>query len=311
MRRSHFLSFAFALGCGSHHGDVDRTRFDAVYPLSGPPGISDLAIDDHGTLWAIPERDHVVLEIDKPGGNVVSHPLDGIPDGTDTESLVWLSPGHFAIGTEGQDEPTASVLAAELRPDGHIVVTATHLLTDDALGVKLKPNHGAEGMCGRGDDVLVAIEERGTLPDGARYAPLVHMHAGTITGVAKLRLTTDTGKISALACTTPDDVYAVERHYGVHRILHFSDPDKPTVVLDLDPILHGSRNIEGIARLPDGRFVLVNDNQTSKVEGPTELLVLGLRKVQPRLCVACSSRLSSPSRTRPLPTRRRSSRSKK
>jgi hypothetical protein len=256
--------------------------------------VSDLTVDDRGALWAIPERDHVVLEIAAPGAAVVQHPLDGVPDGVDTEALVWLAPGRFAIGTEGQHEATASVLYAELRGDGHIAVNSQLAIT----GVPLAPNQGAEGICGRGDDVWVAIEHRGT-------APLVHVHASAIAGTSELPLTTDTGKISALSCTSDDDIWAIERHYGVHRILHYV-AGRPKVALDLDPILHGSRNIEGLARLPDGRFVLVNDNQSAKIDGPTELLVLPASGVQPRTCAACSSRSSSPPRPRPRPASSRS-----
>lgn len=266
------------------------TRFQ----LDVPPGVSDLAVDDRGTLWAIPERDRVVLEIAAPGAAVVQHPLDGVPEAVDTEALVWLAPGKFAIGTEGQHEATASVLYAELRADGHVAVTSQLAIA----GVPVAPNQGAEGMCGRGDDLWVAIEHRGT-------APLVHVKAGAIADTSTLPLTTDTGKISALACATADDIWAIERHFGVHRILHYVG-GRPKVALDLDPILHGSRNIEGIARLPDGRFVLVNDNQWATVDGPTELLVVPPSAVQPRACVACTSRSSSPPRPRPRPASSRS-----
>lgn len=291
MRRSFLL---LLIACSSKREPEARDPFTR-YTLDSPPGVSDLAIDDRGTLYAIPERDHVVLEIAKPGAPIVSHPLDGVPDGVDTEAIAWLSPGHFAIGTEGQDVASASVLYAELRADGHVAVTSTLAIT----GVPLSPNHGAEAMCGRGDDLWVAIEH-------AVSAPLVHVHAGKIADTRAIALTTDTGKIAALACTTADDIYAIERHYGVHRILHIRDLAHPTVALDLDPILHNSRNIEGIARLPDGRFVLVNDNQSRTVEGPTELLVLPAGAVQPRPCAVCSSRSSSRPRPRPRPTSSRS-----
>ena len=305
MRRSLLLLAA----CGKAQApDPLLTR----YPLDSPPGVSDLTLDARGTLWAVPERDRFVLEIAKPGAPVTLHPLAGVPDGLDTESMAWVGPTTLALGTEGQDRATASVLWAELGADGHFTVTRELPLTDDMLGVTLKPNHGAEGMCAWGNDLYVAIEERGTLPDGARYAPLVHLRDGAFVATDKIRLTTDTGKISALFCAGPNDFYAVERHYGVHRILHVTDHTK--LALDLDPLLHGSRNIEGIVRLPDGRFVLVNDNQSAKVEGPTELLVIPAAAVQPRSCVASSSRCPSrcPSRLRtPLPIRRRSSRSMK
>lgn len=270
MRRELVLLVLTA--CGKHAA-LDQAAFDEIDLLDSPPGVSDLTIDDRGTLWAIPERDRVVLEIPRPGAHVIAHPLDGVPAGVDTESLAWLAPGRFAIGTEGQTTATASVLDAELRPDGHVVIIAEHPLE----GIALEPNKGAEGMCGRGDDVLVGIETVGKLADGTRYAPLVRMHAGTIVAVDKLRLTSKTGKVAALACTAPDDVYAIERHYGVSRLLHFADTGgeiTPTIVRDLDALTHGTLNLEGLARLPDGRFAFVNDNQGHTVDGPTELLVL-------------------------------------
>lgn len=303
MRRE--LVLLVLIACGKHV-ELDRSAFDEIDVLDSPPGVSDLTIDDRGTLWAIPERDRFVLEIPRPGAKVIAHPLVGVADGIDTESLAWVSPGHFAIGTEGQTEASAAVLDAELHADGHVVVTQAHPIT----GVALEPNKGAEGICGRGSDVLVGIETVGRLDDGARVAPLVRMHAGEIVAIDKLRLTSGTGKIAALACTSPDDVYAIERHYGVSRLVHFADTGgevTPTVVRDLDAIQHGLLNLEGLARLPDGRFAFVNDNQSRTVDGPTELLVLHEPRVQPRSCVACSSRSSS-SRTRP-PRIRRSSRS--
>ena len=170
--------------------------FDEV-AVDLPPGMSDLSLDDHEHLWAIAERDRVVAEIvltDNPlAAAVTLHPLDGVRDGLDTESLAWLGGGKFA-GTEGQDAATASVMFGELRPDGHIALAQTVPLTNDQLGVELTVNHGAEGMCGHGDDLIVAIETFGTYPNGSRWTPLVRMQAGMVTGVQKLLLTTDGGK---------------------------------------------------------------------------------------------------------------------
>jgi hypothetical protein len=134
--------------------------------------------------------------------------------------------------------------------------------------------------------VVVGIESTAKLPDGARWAPIVHLRGDVVVATSKLRLTSDTGKLSALTCAlAPDgsgEAYAIERHYGVHRILHFHVPATageivPDVVVDLDAIFHGAFNMEGLVRLPDGRFVLVNDNQGHKAEGPTELFVLPAR----------------------------------
>ena len=50
------------------------------------------------------------------------------------------------------------------------------------------------------------------------------------------------------------------------------------VALDLWPVVrdryHEKLNLEGIVKLADGRWVLVNDNQSKTVDGPTKLLVL-------------------------------------
>jgi len=268
------------VACG-HAPPPDRSRYETI-ELDSPPGVSDLSLDDRGTLWAIPERDRFVLEIALPSGSVVRHPLDGVPAGLDTESLTWLGPGRFAIGTEGQDAPTASVLYAEARGD-RVAVTSERVLTDDELGVKITVNHGAEAICGRDGDVIVGLESVGKLADGTRFAPLARLRGGAV-ATSRLRLTSSTGKISALACTlgVPGgsvDAYAIERHYGVSRILHFTIPAAPgeitpTVVVDLDAIFHGAFNFEGLAKLPDGRFVLVNDNQGHHAEGPTDLFFL-------------------------------------
>jgi hypothetical protein len=277
VRPNSSLVLVLVLGC-SHRAELDRSAFDEISVLDCPPGVSDLSIDDHGTLWAIPERDHFVLEIPRPGTRVIPHPLDGVAAGLDTEAITWLGPGKFAIGTEGQDEPSASVLFADLHDDGHVVITGGRELSGNELGVTLVANKGVEGTCGRGDSMLAAIESVGRLPDGTRFAPIVHLRDNQEISVSRLRLTSDTGKISALACDAPGgDVWAIERHYGIARLLHFRDGPgdlTPTIVRDLDALTHGTLNLEGLVRLPDGRFAMVNDNQMRTVEGPTELLLL-------------------------------------
>ncbi|CAN5146932.1 hypothetical protein BH11MYX1_BH11MYX1_44720 [soil metagenome] len=271
--------------------DDAATLFDEI-PLRPelPPGISDLSLDDRGHLWAVPERDHVVLELALEGTPItirdVEHPLDGVPAGVDTESIAWLGHNRFAIGTEGQEEATASVMFGELRSDGHIALTRTLPLTDTDVRLELVQNHGVEGICGTGDDVIAAIESFGTLADGTRYAPLVHIHGEKITAVTKLHLTSNAGKISALFCTFAADgtaqVLAIERHYGVSRILTFAVPPTatdvtPAIAMDLWPIVRDryreKLNLEGIVRMADGRWVLVNDNQGKFVEGATRLFV--------------------------------------
>jgi len=251
--------------------------FDEVTIPDAPPGISDLTIDDHGVMWAVPERNRFVLELGS--GAPKQYVLAGVPEGMDTEALTWLSPGHFALGLEHAHEAVAGIAWANLDGD-HVVVEKRRMLTSNELGVQITDNHGIEGVCGHGDDVLAASESVIKHPDGSRWAALVRIH-GDDMHIAKLKLTSDAGKISALYCTfAPDgtvDVTAIERHFGVCRIVTFQvHPDDTEVTaaveLDLEPVLHDSFNLEGLTKLPDGRMVLVNDNQSDRVVGPTELL---------------------------------------
>jgi hypothetical protein len=272
--------------CESHKiGPMDREAakklFDEIALPTAPPGMSDLTIDDRGILWSIAERDRTVLEIDpsKQPVAVTAHPVQGIAEGVDTEAITWLGNGTFAIGTEGGNGPSAAVVSAELRGSA-IVATATRDLSNGQFGVLLTSNHGIEALCGRAGELLAVAETVGKDVD-KRWAPLVRIRGDEVK-LTKLWLTTKTGKISAITCTLADDgtaqVTAIERHFGVARVLSFKlDRSQtevtPTVDLDLHPILHNAFNLEGIARLPDGRIVAINDNQSSKVSGPTQLFV--------------------------------------
>jgi hypothetical protein len=251
--------------------------FDLVR-VETPNGISDLTLDEHGHVWAIAERDRVAVEMLPDGTHAVQHPIDGIGEGVDTEAISALGGGRFAIGIEGANEPTAAIVHAELHGD-RLVAGPARELTNAELGVTLTKNHGVEALCGHADELLAAIETVGT-DDHGRFAPLVHLRGDQLT-VGKLRLTSDVGKISALACAwQPDgsvDIRAVERHYKVSRILHDrlaagAADLAPAVEIDLEPVLHDSLNVEGLVVLPDGHLEAVNDNQGSTVTGPTYLM---------------------------------------
>jgi len=261
--------------------EAAKGLFDQI-KLDSPPGMSDLTVDDRGIVWAIAERDRRVLEIDVTKSPLVPimHELEGIADGVDTEAIAWLGDGLFAIGVEGANGPSAAVVRAERQGDA-IVATATRELTDAQLGVTLTSNHGIEAVCGRDGELIAAVETVGKDLAGRRWAPIVRLRGDTV-HVTKLWLTTKVGKISGLSCILADDgtaqVIAIERHFGVARFLKFSlgrhDVEvTPTVDLDLNPVLHDKFNLEGIARLADGRLVTINDNQGRTVSGPTELFV--------------------------------------
>jgi len=252
-----------------------------------PAGISGISVDEHEHLWAIPERQPVVAEIvlEASRPTVALHPLEGVPRDLDTEAIAYLGDGHFAIGAEAHDRPFAGVFLGTLRADGHIVVAPAYTFDSAMLGIELRRNNGVESVCGVGRQLLVGIESTGRTDTGARFAPIVRIGNGTSV-VQRLHLTTETGKLSALACGAPHDgeieLLAIERDFGVTRILRATsranEPEiEPTVLLDLWPLLRdryaGKVNLEGIARLRDGRIVVVNDNEGAGLGGPTRLML--------------------------------------
>ena len=113
----------------------------------------------------------------------------------------------------------------------------------------------------------------------------MRLQGGEVARTHRLWLTSATGKISGLDCRLAADGsiagLAVERHFEITRLLRFSLPPvgsgtddvKPSVTLDLGPILHGRLNLEGVAVLPDGCVVAVVDNPYRTITGPSELLV--------------------------------------
>ena len=87
----------------------------------------------------------------------------------------------------------------------------------------------------------------------------------------RVALSSDTGKLAALDCRVVDgaiEALAVERHYGVSRLVRFRVPQgsepqwiEPTVVADLSKLVSPLTNFEGLAWLDDGSAALVTDNQ--------------------------------------------------
>ncbi len=260
--------------------------FERVALPDAKPGLSGLASDPSGALWAVAERDAVVYRVELDAGlrpRLEAFPVEGVPPGTDLEALAWLAPDRFAIGTEGHTAGTATVLLAE-RAGTVMTIRSSIALTEADVGIPLPKNHGAEGVCGSGDTMLVAIEGAGRDASG-RWAPVVLIRDGRPVRMTRFRLTTETGKLSALDCVigAADEtvtVTAIERHFDVTRILSYVvdlrpgalGDATPTTVSDLDRWIPGRFNIEGLARWR-GRFVAAHDNQWRTVIGVSELLV--------------------------------------
>lgn len=287
MRRALALAVVLVAACGSRGPGLDRERAAAVFSrvavdTGGVHGLSGLAVDRDGRLWTVAERGAVAFAIALDGGVATArrHPIAGLPGGEDLEAVAVADDGGLWLGTEGRDRGVARVFHAARTGDGYAIDRPAIELRAAAVGVDVGANHGAEGVCAAGGRVFVAIETAGRDGDG-RWAPVVAIDP--VTGeqrVRRLRLTSDTGKLAALECWRDGDRvrgWAIERHFAVTRLLAFDLDGEgaiaPTVLVDLGPVLRGSLNLEGLARLPDGRPVAVVDNQYRTITGPDELLV--------------------------------------
>lgn len=280
------LAVALAACSGSVHAPVAPSAPFGEYELATADGLSGLAIDDDGALWTVAERAERAYRITVPATGaprVETFAIEGVSGDLDLEGIAWLGGDRFAFGTEGKQRGVATLLLAQ-REGAKIAITGTIALPAERVGIALPPNHGAEGVCGRGDTVVVAIEGAGA--DGARrWAPIVRIERGEVVAAHRLWLTTETGKIAALDCEIDGRGairgWAIERHFQVTKVLAFElapgAPDGsaivPRVALDLGATLNGRLNIEGVARGADGRTFAIVDNQWRTVTGPSRLLV--------------------------------------
>lgn len=285
-----------ALGCRGSNIDKERAaKLFTRVPLATAPGLSGLATDDQGALWTVSERGYRAYRVtldaaDKPTietFEILGHDEKNV----DLEAIAVLGGGKFAFGTEGRVAGIATVLLAEQR-DGALVITSSIVLSNADVGIEMASNHGAEGVCGAGDTIIATIEGAGGTGPDARWAPVVRIAGGKVVRKQRLPLTSATGKISGLDCAVAADgtitAWAIERHFEVTRIVTFTIPPlgqggdtlTPTVVLDIGDVLNSRLNLEGLARLPDGRLVAVVDNQWKTINGSSELLVFHPSAVQ-------------------------------
>jgi hypothetical protein len=279
------VALAALVGCGERHPGSGRQGppFHEVQ-LDTADGLSGLATDAGGALWTIAERADVAYKITLHGSDrtaIEAFPVEGVPPGLDLEGIAVLEGDRFAFGTEGKVPGIATVLLGE-RAGDRIMIGRSIVLPEQTLGIPIPANEGAEGVCNLGDELVVALEAVGTTA-GRRWAPIVFIKHGEIAHVSRLLLTSDTGKLSALDCAAEGTAargWAIERNFGVTKLLEFDlrsgqTTIVPRVMVDLTVVLHGRLNLEGLARLHDGRFVAIVDNQWKGRVGPNELLVFG------------------------------------
>ena len=258
-------------------------------------GLSDLARDADGQLWAIPERQDFLLRATFGVGTVqwVPYTVQGKPADTDGEALTWLAPGKFAIGTERHvDQRATDLLLIGHLHDQTAIIDQQVALPYSLWGMLAADNKGIEGVCAAAGAILAGVE---TVIDagGRRYAPLGRYTIASGTWSAlRLQLTSTTGKISALSCAAQPDgavqLWAIERHYGIARWLRATIAAGATgdivarVHADLAVPTHAALttvpNFEGMAADgsdPTAVWLIADNDSGGLKSGPNLIVKLG------------------------------------
>jgi len=270
-------------------------------------GASGLARDPDGQLAGVLERAPGLLW-KEPGGPLQVLPLSGLPSGIDLESITYWEgsgpvaggmnppagaiaalnagrPRRWVLGTERHEARTDDLLIYVETEDGAARVTGVERVDYGASHLEVESNQGLEALCAVGPDLLLFIErtvedERGSL------TPILWFRPGVgVRSVRWLRMTTKTGRISDADCRpTPDggaEVLAIERHYGVSRLISFVVPASEEGPIHAELQLNLARhfplplpNFEGLSRAADGSLWILSDNDPPSTSGlrPTLLL---------------------------------------
>jgi hypothetical protein len=193
--------------------------------------------------------------------------------------MAWADGTRFVLGTETQDKGRLRDRILDGRLDGADFKVASVGHLDYAHWNLTAPdNRGIEGIC-HVDGVLILATELVERQRGRRWAPVGMFDPKTQSWTAhRVGLSSKTGKLSAMSCHVVNGsivALAVERHFGVSRLLRFQIPQgpegqwiEPKVVLDLTESIDPLPNFEGLAWLEDGSVVLLTDNKYRR--GPRE-----------------------------------------
>ncbi len=242
-------------------------------------GLSGLTLDDHGAFWASGEDGDAVVRIDPTTFAVTRFSVIGRPPEAELEAMSWVDGTRFMLGTETQEKGRLSdvILDGRLDHGSFVVAPIGHL--DYARWLLTAPdNRGIEGIC-HVDGVLVLATELVERQQGRRWAPVGMFDPKTQSWTAhRVALSSKTGKLAAMSCRVIEGsivALAVERHFGVSRLLRFNIPQgpeaqwiEPIVAADLSELISPLPNFEGLAWMEDGSAVLITDNQYRR--GPRE-----------------------------------------
>jgi len=283
---------AGALSCGGAGArpaptpvPTDARVWAAATPET-PRGLSDLATDASGALWAPAERHGGLFRLDPlPDGGLRATeavPWAGDAPPEDREALAFGADGAVWLGLETHtDGAPAETLLRARAVEGRLVPEARVSLPWAPFGAAGEDNHGIEALCTIGDTLLAVAERR--LPDGAAPAWWV----GPTGDITPLRLALPEGRAvpSALACA-PDGaggarLTVLVRHYGAAALLHFDWPaggaPAPSGAEDLTRRWAVPLNLEGLAPAAAGGWLLLTDNDSGGLAGPTRLIDWGPR----------------------------------
>ena len=252
-------------------------------------GLSGLTRDDAGVFWAVGESGRSFLRIDPTDFSVTTYAVEGGPPGADLEAVAWLGNGRFVVGTETQE-------AGRDRDDliyGDIQAHSLVVRSKEAFGywpwqMHAPNNRGIEGLC-YANGLLVLATELVKEDRGRRWAPVSVFDEETNTWTAHwFALTSKTGKLAAIGCRSVDEgvvALAMERHYGVARLLQFPVPKgtqstliEPKIAADLSDLIRPLPNFEGLVWNEDGSVVLLTDNHyRGRTTGPSRLYFVPAR----------------------------------
>lgn len=243
-------------------------------------GLSGSCTDAAG-MWVVTERDGLLLQVADDGTVARSLTVLGIPEGVDLEGLA-CGGGFFYVSTENEDEGRTEDEVYVLEPQGNEARVVDTITLSYPEGVRAGKNQGLEGLCVAGDWLVAASEALRTTSGGKREAPIlkISLTQGANTLAPHwVPLTSSTGKLAGMDCrlrAEEIEVFAIERHYSVARVLRFTlgaINEKPEV-LPLEHLVRESDNFEAIVVDEEGRVRLVNDNQYTTITGPSETTVL-------------------------------------
>lgn len=283
------------LACSSDASTIVRVRSGATAQLSVVPfeigesnGISGAAATLDGNVWVVAERQHTLTLLGRAAGawRVLRGPLaiDGVDATLELESLALLSDGTLLVGTETASARLSDQLLI-VRVDGDAARVVQHVTVDyERVGLRMDENHGVEAACVADGVMVLGLEVRA---DDGTAPVVVHDTRDNTWRALSLRLSSSTGKLASFDCRAAArggglEVLAMERHYGVARVLVFdvtraalAGRDKsviePRLLLDLAEHVEPLPNFESLVWLRD-QLLLITDNHHGRVTGATQAL---------------------------------------